>query len=64
MNMGSVRSGTLSFLFILIGGPLVESTHNDLKFTAPLTAITAAVVGVDPQPGAVLCVSCVVAEGL
>jgi chromate transporter len=24
----------------------VESTHNDLKFTAPLTAITAAVVGV------------------
>jgi chromate transporter len=26
--------------------PLVESTHGDLKFTAPLTAITAAVVGV------------------
>jgi chromate transporter len=24
----------------------VETTHNDLKFTAPLTAITAAVVGV------------------
>lgn len=35
-----------SFIFILLGGPLVESTHNDLKFTAPLTAITAAVVGV------------------
>jgi len=35
-----------SFLFILAGGPLVEATHNDLKFTAPLTAITAAVVGV------------------
>lgn len=35
-----------SFLFILAGGPLVESTHDDLKFTAPLTAITAAVVGV------------------
>jgi chromate transporter len=35
-----------SFLFILAGGPLVESTHRDLKFTAPLTAITAAVVGV------------------
>ena len=34
-----------SFVFILAGGPLVESTHNDLKFTAPLTAITAAVVG-------------------
>jgi chromate transporter len=30
----------------LAGGPFVESTHNDLKFTAPLTAITAAVVGV------------------
>jgi chromate transporter len=35
-----------SFLFILIGGPAVESTHGDMKFTAPLTAITAAVVGV------------------
>ena len=35
-----------SFLFILIGGPLVESTHGQIKFTAPLTAITAAVVGV------------------
>lgn len=35
-----------SFLFILAGGPLVESTHDDLTFTAPLTAITGAVVGV------------------
>ena len=35
-----------SFIFILIGGPLVETTHGQLKFTAPLTAITAAVVGV------------------
>lgn len=35
-----------SFLFILIGGPAVEATRDDLKFTAPLTAITAAVVGV------------------
>jgi chromate transporter len=35
-----------SFIFILAGGPLVESTHGDIKFTAPLTAITAAVVGV------------------
>jgi chromate transporter len=35
-----------SFLFILAGGPLVESTHGKLGFTAPLTAITAAVVGV------------------
>ena len=35
-----------SFVFILAGGPLVESSHGNLKFTAPLTAITAAVVGV------------------
>lgn len=35
-----------SFLFILAGGPVVESTHNEIKFTAPLTGITAAVVGV------------------
>lgn len=35
-----------SFLFILLGGPLVEATHGQLRFTAPLTAITAAVVGV------------------
>ena len=35
-----------SFLFILAGGPLVESTHGQLRFTAPLSAITAAVVGV------------------
>jgi chromate transporter len=35
-----------SFIFILAGGPLVETTHGKLHFTAPLTAITAAVVGV------------------
>lgn len=35
-----------SFVFILVGAPIIESTHNELKFTAPLTAITAAVVGV------------------
>lgn len=35
-----------SFIFILAGGPLVESTHGKLHFTAPLSAITAAVVGV------------------
>ena len=35
-----------SFLFILIGGPAVEATRDDVKFTAPLTGITAAVVGV------------------
>jgi chromate transporter len=35
-----------SFLFILVGGPMVESTHGQVRFTAPLTGITAAVVGV------------------
>src|SRR5207237_2855335 len=34
-----------SFVFILAGGPLVESTHGKLQFTAPLPAITAAVLG-------------------
>jgi chromate transporter len=35
-----------SFVFIFAGAPFIESTHGDLRFTAPLTAITAAVVGV------------------
>jgi chromate transporter len=35
-----------SFMFILAGGPVIETTHGQLKFTAPLTGITAAVVGV------------------
>jgi chromate transporter len=35
-----------SFLFILLGGPFIETTHGKPRFTAPLTGITAAVVGV------------------
>jgi chromate transporter len=35
-----------SFVFIFAGAPLIETTHGNLKFTAPLTGITAAVVGV------------------
>lgn len=35
-----------SFIFIFLGAPIIETTHNQLKFTAPLSAITAAVVGV------------------
>ena len=35
-----------SFVLIMAGAPFIETTHNDLKFTAPLSAITAAVVGV------------------
>jgi chromate transporter len=35
-----------SFVFILVGAPLVEATRGDIKFTAPMTGITAAVVGV------------------
>ena len=35
-----------SFAFILAGAPLVEATRGDLRFGAPLSAITAVVVGV------------------
>jgi chromate transporter len=35
-----------SFIFILMGGPFIETTHGNLKLTTPLMAITAAVVGV------------------
>jgi chromate transporter len=35
-----------SFFFILLGAPFIETTHGKLQFTAPLTGITAAVVGV------------------
>jgi len=35
-----------SFIFILAGGPMVESTRDNIRLTAPLTAISAAVVGV------------------
>jgi chromate transporter len=35
-----------SFLFILLGGPAVEATRRNVRFTAPLIAITAAIVGV------------------
>lgn len=35
-----------SFVFIFMGGPFIETTHGNLKLTASLTAITAAVVGV------------------
>jgi len=35
-----------SFFFIFLGGPFIESTHGNLKFTAPLSGITAAVAGV------------------
>ena len=35
-----------SFGFILVGGPLVEASRGDLRLGAPLSAITAVVVGV------------------
>ena len=35
-----------SFVFILAGAPIVEATRNNLHLTAPMTAVTAAVVGV------------------
>ncbi|GDX55082.1 chromate transporter [Methylophilaceae bacterium] len=35
-----------SFIMIVVGAPLIESTRKNIKFAAPLTAITSAVVGV------------------
>ncbi len=35
-----------SFLFILAGGPFIEGTRQQIRLQAPLTGITAAVVGV------------------
>ena len=35
-----------SFVFIFLGGPLIETSHGNLRLAAPLTGITAAVVGV------------------
>lgn len=35
-----------SFVFILVGAPMIERTRHDVKFSAPLVGITAAVVGV------------------
>ena len=35
-----------SFLFVLGGAPLIEATRGELGFSAPLTAVSAAVVGV------------------
>jgi chromate transporter len=35
-----------SFVFVLAGGPFVESARDDVIYVAPLAAITAAVVGV------------------
>ena len=35
-----------SFVFVLAGGPFVESARDDVTYVAPLAAITAAVVGV------------------
>ena len=35
-----------SFIMIFVGAPLIETTRKNIKFAAPLTAITSAVVGV------------------
>jgi chromate transporter len=43
---GGALAATVATWFTFAGGPLVESTHGKLGLTAPLTAITAAVVGV------------------
>jgi len=35
-----------SFIFVLAGGPMVEATRGEIRLTGPLSAISAAVVGV------------------
>ena len=45
-TVATIFTFLFSFIFILVGGPTVEATRHDVKFTAPLTGITAAVVGV------------------
>ncbi len=42
-----------SFAFVLVGAPLIEKTQHDVRFTAPLAAINAAVVGVIANLGVV-----------
>ncbi len=54
ITLGAIAGGLVatfftflpSFLFILIGAPKIEATRHNIKLTAPLVAITAAVVGV------------------
>ena len=53
-----------SFLFIFAGAPLVESTRGSVRFTAPLTAISAAVVGVIVDLGILLARHAFWPEGL
>jgi len=52
-----------SFMFILLGGPFIESTHGQLRFTAPLAGITAAVVGVIVNLGLVFGVAVLWPQG-
>jgi hypothetical protein len=52
-----------SFVFILAGGPVIESTHGKLQFTAPLRRHHGRGGRRHPQPGHVLCVPRVLAAG-
>jgi chromate transporter len=53
-----------SFMFILLGGPFIESTHGQLRWTAPLAGITAAVVGVIVNLGLFFALHVVWPQGL
>jgi chromate transporter len=53
-----------SFVFIFAGGPFIESTQRKLAFQGPLTAITAAVVGVIVNLGLFFGVHTLWPEGL
>ncbi len=53
-----------SFLFVLGGGPYLEHTRDDLRLSAPLAGISAAVVGVVLQLGVFLAAHVLWPDGL
>ncbi|MFO0039164.1 MAG: chromate efflux transporter [Synechococcaceae cyanobacterium] len=53
-----------SFVFILAGAPLVEASRADLRLGPPLTAITAAVVGVIASLAVLLAAPALTPEGV
>jgi chromate transporter len=53
-----------SFLFVLAGGPFLEHTRDDLRLTAPLAGISAAVVGVVLQLALFLAIHVLWPDGL
>lgn len=53
-----------SFIFILAGAPIIEATRNNQRWQAPLSAITAAVVGVIANLALFFVYHCLWPEGI